>query len=54
MREPAATSLWARAHRQARAIGKTRTAAGRRRAVLTWCRHTLAALHTAHKGDPCC
>jgi hypothetical protein len=36
---------WTRAHRQARAIAKARTEAGRRRAVLTWCRHVLAALN---------
>lgn len=40
---------WAPAKRQARAIGRTRTPAGHRRAVLTWCRHVLAALNHREK-----
>ena len=35
---------WQKAQRQARAIGKTKTPAGKRRAVLNWCKKVKAAL----------
>lgn len=35
---------WAKAKRQARAIGLSKTEAGRRKAVLTWCQRVKEAL----------
>jgi hypothetical protein len=35
---------WAKAKRQALAIGRAKTAEGKRRAVLTWCRKVKEAL----------
>ena len=35
---------WTPAYRQARRIGATKTVSGKRRAVLTWCRHVKHAL----------
>lgn len=39
-----AMSRWTKAKRQAQAIGQTKTAAGRRRSVLTWCQRVKEAL----------
>ena len=37
-------SKWKQAKRQARAIGQTKTEAGKRRAVMNWCRKVKEAL----------
>jgi hypothetical protein len=37
-------SKWQSAHQQARAIGKCKTEAGKRRAILRWCRTVLENL----------
>jgi hypothetical protein len=37
-------SQWKKAHQQARAIGGCKTEAGKRRAILRWCRTVLENL----------